>query len=237
MADAPSKLAGHAADDPLARLHKMSATAGVAISPYVAINAASIAALLLAIAGVLGLFVPILMVIAFAGLIVAPVALIQVRRSNGTQSGRLLAYLGLGFCTAIIGISTVRWAMHTMQSRQQTQAMVAVIADLDRDIRAGRYDLAYQLFSADFRQRISFRSFTNQWQGIQHPKGYYGTIKSLRWNGVNANARNTGPGEPPAADIEIAIESQFAADLRWELHMRLENGQWRIFGIPFLFPE
>src|SRR3954454_3634686 len=82
-------------DDPLSHLHKMSITAGLGSGEYIAVNGAAVAAVLLGLASALALMNELLLIIPFTGIIVAIVALRQIRRSNRTQTGVGLVVLGL----------------------------------------------------------------------------------------------------------------------------------------------
>src|SRR4051812_40853266 len=81
--------------DPLRSLHKMSTTAGVGSSEYVAINGMSIAAAICGLASSLSLLDNTLLVIPLAGIFFGIIALRQIASSNETQTGRLLAWSGI----------------------------------------------------------------------------------------------------------------------------------------------
>jgi len=87
-----------AAADPLARLYHMSTTAGVGAQDYAAINPTAIAAVLLGLASATVVLGKILFVLPALGIICAIVALVQISRSNQTQTGKGLALLGLLLC-------------------------------------------------------------------------------------------------------------------------------------------
>src|SRR5439155_24799091 len=83
-------------DDPLSHLHKMSTTAGLGSGEYVAINGTAIFALILGIVSALTLFEElVLLVVPLVGVVAAIVALRQISRSGGTQTGKGLATAGL----------------------------------------------------------------------------------------------------------------------------------------------
>src|SRR3989442_50419 len=83
-------------DDPFLKLHKMSTTAGLGSGDYVAINGTAIASLLLGIASALVLFgAHLLLLIPLAGVVCGILAFRQIADSNGTQTGRGLAAVGL----------------------------------------------------------------------------------------------------------------------------------------------
>src|SRR5271167_101284 len=82
--------------DPFQRLHKMSTTAGLGSGDYVAINNAALTALLLGIASCLVLWgSTLLLVIPALSVLSAILAFRQVSASNGTQTGKGMALLGL----------------------------------------------------------------------------------------------------------------------------------------------
>src|SRR5438046_4707720 len=82
-------------DDPLARLHKMSTTAGLGTTEYVAINPVSVTAFFAGLASGLALLDPILLAVPVLAIVLSIVALHQISRSAGTQTARGLARGGL----------------------------------------------------------------------------------------------------------------------------------------------
>src|SRR5687768_2615927 len=90
-------------DDPIASLHRMSTTAGVGSQEYVAINNVAIVAAILGLCTALGFLGPFFLILGLAGVICGFVALKEIRNSNGTQSGKLLAWLGVFLSVALAG--------------------------------------------------------------------------------------------------------------------------------------
>src|SRR5687768_15951322 len=97
--DSPRTAAAAAAPpaDPLARLHHMSNTAGITSQEYVAINLPSVFSTLLGLASlaVLVFHQWVLLVIPLAAIAFGVAALRQIRDSNGTQTGRAFAWVGI----------------------------------------------------------------------------------------------------------------------------------------------
>src|SRR4051794_24685503 len=91
------------APDPLRSLHKMSTTAGVSSSDYVAINTAAVWAAVLGFGSFFALFETVLGIVPVVAMIFGIVALRQISRSGGTESGRLWAYIGIGLALATLG--------------------------------------------------------------------------------------------------------------------------------------
>ena len=82
--------------DPFLQLHKMSTTAGLGSADYVAINGTALAAILLGIVSAFMLLnSAVLLVFPIAGIFCGLLAFRQINHSNGTQTGRVLAGVGL----------------------------------------------------------------------------------------------------------------------------------------------
>src|SRR5262245_38263315 len=110
--------------DPLAGLHPMSRTAGLGAQDYVAINPVAVTTLLLGLASSLALVTGMLLIIPIAGIICAIVGLWQIRNSNGTQSGRLLASSGMGLCIVFAGLVGARQIAIDIRDRADRDAVM-----------------------------------------------------------------------------------------------------------------
>src|SRR3954454_16156428 len=108
---------GDDAPDALAGLHKMSTTAGITSQEYVAINIPAIVALVLGLASVVAVLNPVLLVVPLAAIVTAFAALSQIRASNGTQTGRPFAILGIVLALAIGGYVLARALVDRYQSK------------------------------------------------------------------------------------------------------------------------
>jgi hypothetical protein len=181
-----------AATEHLTHLPKMSPTAGVAATEYVAINATSIAALLLGMASILALMNSALSLIALAGVIVSSVSLRQIGGSNGTQTGRALALGGLFFSLAI-GSFVASSALLQDWALRNDRIQIANLCDqFGKALNERRYDDAYAMFSMRFRSQISRVEFVTKLKGEQDGldreaaaiKGAVGPIVAVTWNGL-----------------------------------------------------
>src|SRR5437868_14846013 len=94
--------------DPLAHLHKMSTTAGLGTTEYVAINPLAVATVFLGLASALALLDNTLLAVPVLALIFAVAALRQIIKSGGTQTGRGLAILGLLLAVGFSGVVLAR---------------------------------------------------------------------------------------------------------------------------------
>src|SRR5438874_8696362 len=170
-------------DDPLAKLHKMSTTAGVASQQYVAINTAAVLAASLGVASALSIFTSLLLIIPVAGLIVSIVAWRQIANSNGTETGKPLALVGLALSLLFGGGVLARDLIEAAHDRANARQMDASVQQLTAALKAGNYNAAYDLFAPAFQARVSPEEFAKKWTDVQVPS-YYGPLQSLTWNGV-----------------------------------------------------
>ena len=104
--------------DPLARLHRMSRTAGLGAQDYVAIN----------VAAVLSVLLGLLLVIPLAGVICGIVALHQIKDSNGTQTGRGIAWTGIALSVLFAAVVGGRELLNNVRTRSDRE--VVVLCDL-----------------------------------------------------------------------------------------------------------
>ncbi len=223
--------------DPLASLHKMSTTAGISSQEYVAINIPSVIALLLGMSSVFAVLHPVLLLIPLAAVVTALASLSQIRQSNGTQTGRVFAYLGIVIALAIGGFVLVRELVQWQQSRADRAAVIARIEEMGRLVNAGDYEKAYGLFTPSFQERIKFDVFKARWEETQ---GFptYGRIKSMEWNKTAIYFE-----QDPATRVK---RGRAAALMRFEksseparqpFDFRHTDGEWMFEDAPQLFPS
>ena len=235
--DIPGKGSEQTSTVPLAGLHKMSTTAGVADQSYVAVNNTAVVAAVLGIASSLALFSPILLLIPAVGLIVAIVAFRQIRSSNGTQTGLLVAIAGgilsLGFGGVI---ASTEFSAH-QKLRADGKQMDGIARQLGEALIAQKQEQAYSLFDSYFQARIKREQFDAQWNEILNQTST-GKLKSMDWNLVNPMIFD---GESNAAHAEMGVASvntQFEhASGRFIFQFIRRNGTWKILNPPEVFPE
>ena len=90
----------------------MSRTAGLGTTDYVAVNTTAVTALILGLLSGLSLLGTIMLVLPVATLVVGIIAVVQVRRSAGTQSGTAIAALGLLLAGGFVGVVGGREVLH-----------------------------------------------------------------------------------------------------------------------------
>jgi type II secretory pathway pseudopilin PulG len=170
-------------DDPIGRLHKMSTTAGVASSDYVAINSLAIASIILGLVAAMAFVHPFFVLVGAVGVICGVIAIVQIRGSNGTQGGMLLAVLGILISVGFAGLTGARQVAEARRQKAQTQEIGQLIRDLGRHVIAGDYTSAYALFSPVFQQKVSPAQFEQVWKLQQDPQ-YTGRLSRMEPNDI-----------------------------------------------------
>jgi hypothetical protein len=220
--------------DALSKLHKMSTTAGVASQQYVAVNSAAVAAALLGVASALTIFSPLLLVIPLAGMIVAVAAWRQIGNSNGTETGKGVAALGLALSLLIGGAVLGKELLDNAHSRADAHQMAFICTQLNDAIKADRYDAAYNLFDINFRSRVSPQQFEAKLRVLQSPRNN-GRIHSIIWNGVPPAYEKIEGGNGMLGVIYTAIKFD-AGEGRFTFVFRKVSEGWQLMNIMELFP-
>jgi hypothetical protein len=177
----PRKSDDSAADapDPIAKLHKMSTTAGVGSQDYVAINTAAIVSVILGLCTALAFMGIPFLIVGAAGIVFGIIALVQIRHSNGTQGGTGLAILGILLSLAIAGSVAAASIMDWNRQREDKAQINRVLDQLGQYLGSEQYDKAYQLFSPDFQAVIKPPTFRDQLQGFGQ---YFGKVAGMTSN-------------------------------------------------------
>jgi hypothetical protein len=223
--------------DPLASLHKMSTTAGITSQEYVAINIPSILALVLGLATVLAALSPVLLLIPVAAICVALIALSQIRASNGTQTGRGFAWLGIILSLAIGGFVLARAGLEHAKTRADRDVIIRQIEQLGRHVAAGDYEKAYAMFSDRFQARVNRSTFDAVWDQSQKVS-QLGRITSMQWNQTTIYFQ-----DDPATGVRAATAYAWVGfekspeKARHPLVFRKAAGQWTIDDASQLFPS
>jgi hypothetical protein len=231
-----------AEDDALAHLHKMSGTGSAfGAAEYVAINPVAIAALILGFASALTVALrtaTVLIAIPLAGIVCAFIAMAQVRRSNGTQSGRGFALIGLALCVllgaTVVGLQGLAFAA-TRADNQKCAALIEKFGDL---VRAQHYDDAYDLLMSDnFRQRVDRRTFAAGLQERQNVPGY-GAIESMRWNGESMHFDVVGDSNKKVGYALAVVKYRKAVEpTRESFEFTDREGAWKIDNLTNIFQK
>ena len=238
--DLPASDTATAAGDPqlshLSQLHRMSRTAGLGSSDYTAVNTASVVAVLIGAASALALMTPVFLLLSVVGLVVAIMAIVQVRRSNRTQTGLGLAILGLALCFTF----SVWTAYKSYKLQEERDRDIATLNSLDnefgQDLAKQKYADAYALTDDRFHEEVSAARFEALFAEIASSP-QVGSITGCRSNGL------FGIDSDPETDMRTAVgitlidttRRNGEAALRTEFRFRNNTGKWLIYAIPEWF--
>jgi hypothetical protein len=222
------------APDPLATLHRMSTTAGVASQQYVAVNATAIIAVIVGIVSVLAFVEPVLLFIPAAGVVVSVIAWRQIRGSSGTETGLLLALLGFALSAGLGSLVTYRTIGEHLRMREDVRLMSAAVQGLTADVKAKRYEEAYQRFNVVFRQRVSLPVFRAHWEFYQRPE-VSGPLLSAEWNGVDPHEDKIKGGDERVAMLPFILNYQKAETSRYNFLFRDVGSGWQLEDVPAIF--
>jgi hypothetical protein len=220
--------------DPLASLHKMSRTAGAGTQEYVAINALAVTTLVLGVASGIVVFGRLFFVVPLVAIVFGITALHQIRNSNGTQSGRVLAILGLVLAVGLMGYQLAVEAATFAEGRDDRQQLSSLVQTLGQRIADREYEPAYALFSDRFRQRVTRQRFDTMWDMLRD-HAVVGTIQSMETTGLYAF--QTDPETQTRFAIGMCVITFNKSQDRQQITFRRDPQHgWQIDDLPTLFP-
>lgn len=234
MADTvPNSSDRDAAQDPLASLHRMSNTAGLSSQEYVAVNLTAVAAMLAGLATGLIFLSPLWLAVPVLAIALGLVALRQISSSNGTQTGRLLAWAGILLALGIGGFQLGGQFMEHKEKQPMEAEVLAVCEQLAQSVIKEDYQKAWSLFSERFRneKKIDYKAFSQRWAAVQSSSDA-GKVKSLKSNGLV----DLQPG--PFAATMLLMEMEKSAYVgRYTVVMSKHSGVWQIDDLAAIFPS
>jgi hypothetical protein len=223
--------------DPLAKLYHMSATAGVGTQEYVAINPTAVTSLIMGFGSILVFLSSVLLVIPLAGLICGIIAAIQVRRSNGTQTGMGLAAGGILLCLGFGGGRAGYQLLRQFHTSSDEKQIAQLMHNLGSEINAGHYDQAYAMFGERFHNRVSRATFDDAFKRF-HSLPDVGDLQSIEWNQEPMIIE-----EDPGNDVTIASGmamfkfGAMPAPSRSVITFEKIDGKWQVNDMEGLFPS
>lgn len=222
-------------NDALLNLHKMSTTAGLGSADYVAVNPLAVTAVVLGAASwLLWVFKQeLLLVIPLAAAVCAVVAIWQVARSNGTQTGYWAA-LGLISALVVSGLFGAGKVSAARVKAAEADAVGQVVTRFGEYAAAQEWEKAYALFHPTFQERISPTRFV-QLLKIATDNPSMGKFEGFRWNG-RIELTGDPAGEYGAVSILIfKFEKGEVPGMPSIYFIKTPQG-WQILRSPDLFP-
>lgn len=228
----PQQPAPGEALDHLAHLRKMSATAGVALGEYRAVNVLAVTALVLGVASWMSLLHPLLYLLPVCAIAIGAIALLQIRRSNGTQSGAVLAGLG-----ALLALALGGWALASnlsghYQVERHRGEISQMIDEFGAELAQSDFDAAYHFTSVNFRREITPEQFRND-MSLESQR-----LGGIRRASTNELARITKDASGnTSAQAMMMIEIGYPEPLRQQVTLVKEEDGWRIQEFEAWFPR
>src|SRR4051812_42952831 len=217
----------------LAGLKKMSTTAGLGSGDYAAVSALAVVSLVISLLGGFALINEYLVVFSLIGVVCALLAMRQIARSNGTQTGREFAWVAL-----IIGLGITSWVVGTrvvyeVRTRSHKEQILQLISSFDAASAKADYRAAYQLFSKAFRERVPEDQFVRTLTGGPG----FGNLTGIAWNNEIVFYDVTSAG-PRGASAGTFVRFRLLTDVaRQPLDfIREDDGTWRIQDMSVMFP-
>ena len=250
-------------DDPFSHLHKMSTTAGLGSGDYVAISGPAIACMLLGVASALVLFdASIFLILPALGLFCGVWGWISIAQSNGTQTGREIAVLGMLLSLGFGGYFTLNRTLSSMKTHANESQIVNLLHDLGSDLKeAGSqqaqadhpkakqsdeerldhlqkaeqaYHAAYELFDSDFHSKFPEPQFAGAWTHV-NSNPYWGFISRIDWNKVLSFDVNPVDGSQQATGMILFYITKSNEPLRLSMGFRNDHGKWLVDQLPDFF--
>lgn len=227
-------------DAHLAQLYSMSRTAGLTDTGYVAVNPLSIASLLLSIAGLLlwaaleFAFLGLMLALPLVGVVAGVIAIRKINDSNGTQTGKKLAWAGVILGVLCVAGSTALEIKARAEEATEARAVAQTIRVLGDALKAGDYDKAYDQFDPEWRKVWSRDELKSFWEGIQaNPR--VGRLVTFEWNGIPPRDSGAGGGSPIVVTQAIGKFHGTQED-RFTLQLRRSDDRWLIVDMPNVMP-
>lgn len=226
------------ARDRLSGLHKMSTTAGLGSTEYVAINPVAVSAGFLGLASALALVENTLLIIPAVAVVCAAVAMWQIRAAGGTQTGRGIALAGLVLAVGLAGYVIYREATRVSSRLADEKTITELVNTFGQKVAAQKFNEAYMMLSPRFRERVKKPQFDLLWSyvGCWEPGKF--TLSSITSNGRVEFEANPATGEEAARTMCILSFSGKPTDDRIEFYFHQgKDSPWTIENIPKFFPE
>jgi hypothetical protein len=221
----------------LARLHRMSRTAGLGTTDYAAINVPAVITAVLGAASILALFDTIFLIIPVIGLLIGMISLRQIGKSGGTQTGYGIAGLGLSACLFFSAFTGFKLYQARIQYQTDVEALTALVRSFGDKIAAEDYPQAYQLLDARFRDRVSRDQFEQFFQEKMKP--YVGKMLRMESNGhffIDVAADDPSIRMAQGICIVDLEKNPGGEPFRVDVTFRYAAGEWKVFNIAAWFP-
>jgi len=220
--------------DHLAHLHRMSRTAGLGSSDYAAVNTAAVAAIVLGLLSALSLATPIFLVLPVAGLVVSIIAIKQITSSHGTQTGMVLAILGLAACVGFAGFTGYQKVASDRRQAQDVNEIDGLVVQFGQDVVDKKFDDVLKISDPRFSEQVSAKRMETFFDQVTSA---FGQVKSF------TPTHLYDIQEDPETHYRIAVgmmaveaeKTSAERPLKTEIRFRNSGDGWKIYAMPEWF--
>jgi hypothetical protein len=213
----------------------MSTTAGLGMGDYVAINGTAVVTLLLGAASATVLFNNLFFLIfPAAGVIAGIIAWNQINKSNGTQTGREVAAVGLLLSLGFGGYFLASTVYGTYRNHADEEQIVANVHKLGSLLSTQDYVDAYALFDARFQKHVSRSEFESNWRRLSSSP-MLGEVNNIDWNKLLSFDIDPVDNSRISSGMML-IKCKPEVPVRVHMSFRNEEGNWLVDQLPEIFP-
>lgn len=193
----------------------MSTTAGVGMQEYRAINPWAVTSVVAGIASWIALLSLILLVVPVLAIVCGAIAVSQVRKSHGTQSGGGLAVVGIVLGLLAGGYVGFSGLYEHRQRQADSTEIREVVTRLGEALAASDFEQAYSLTGPRFQERVTLGGFRETFEAFAQKRLDDGRIVSIMPTGASTNDRAQVTVDPTTgiAYAEAMLILEFPDDI------------------------
>ena len=212
------------------RLRGMSTTAGLG-HEYAEANAWAVFAAVAAVIGLAAIIVPLALFVPAAALLAAGVAVVQIRRAGGTQTGLPLA-IGAGVLSAVVlFFGLINVVGGTVADRGEAARIDAYVEQLGSLLAVGDADAAYDLTHPAFKAGVDSETWKKRFRAFRRPGE---ELLELDTSGA-VNLERVG-GTDMAETMLLFRQANRDQPRRFAATFAKSDGDWRLAAVPDIFP-
>jgi hypothetical protein len=211
-------------------LKAMSTTAGLG-HDYTEINAWAVFAAVAAVLGAAAVLTPLALPLPLAAAIAGLVALGQISRSGGTQTGRVLAIVAVVLGGFWIVYGSIGLFAGGAAQRTAVEEIDAHSEQLGALIATGDFDAAYDMAHPVLQQTVSSQRWKRTFRALATGD------RPLRRLATSGQVNLARSGETELAETMLLFHrANVDEPTRFEASFAKLDGRWRLLAIPDLFP-
>jgi len=173
-----------------------------------------------------------LLVIPIAAVILALFALRQIRNSNGTQTGRGLAWTGIVLGVAFGALVGTREISARITAAEEQRRIEALVAQINERLINQQWQELYELFTPDFQNRWPPQQFHDRVIQVRtHAR--LGELQRIT-SGSRVIIEEYGSGKRGVGQLHFHYPSM-NEPVSDTVEYRTVDGEWRVHHVPQVF--